>query len=87
MLRNITSRRLYWDKMDGLLDLKADLTVYEVGIMNTHTGVDEYPPQRLHVGNLYFSYYCCNFDFTRYSRTPLITKMSLGFLVMYGQRL
>ena len=49
MLRNITSRCLYWDKMDGLLDLKADLTVYEVGIMNTHTGVDEDPPQRLHV--------------------------------------
>ena len=31
--------------MDGLLDLKADLTVYEVGITNTHTGVDEDPPR------------------------------------------
>ena len=43
--RNITSRRLYWDKMDGLLDLKADLTVYEVGMTNTQTGVDEDPPR------------------------------------------
>ena len=43
--RNITSRHLYYDKMDGLLDLKADLTVYEVGITNTHTGVDEDPPR------------------------------------------
>ena len=91
-LRNITSRRLYWDKMDGLLDLKADLTIYEVGIMNTHTGVDEDPP-RDHVlfpQNMlrnYTHHFCCNFDFTRYLRTPLIKKMSLGFLVMYGQRL
>ena len=45
-LRNITSRRLYWDKMDGLLDLNADFTIYEVGIMNTHTGMDmKIPPE------------------------------------------
>lgn len=79
--------------MVAIADLKPDLTVYEVGMTNTHTGVDEDPPEITcfislkYVGHLYFLYYCCNFDFTRYLRTPLITKMSLGFLVMYGQRL
>ena len=36
----ITSPHLYWDKMDN-----ADFTIYEVGIMNTHTGMDEDPPR------------------------------------------
>ena len=46
-VRNIPSRRLYWDKMDGLLDLTADFTIYEVGIMNTHHGMDEDPPPEI----------------------------------------
>ena len=54
--------------MDGLLDLKADFTIYEVGIMNTHTGVDEDPPRdqmfyffktMLEINTHHF---CCNFD-------------------------
>ena len=44
-VRNIPSRRLYWDKMDGLVDLTADFTIYEVGIMNTLHGVGEDPPR------------------------------------------
>ena len=44
-VRNVSSRRLYWDKMDGLLDLTADFTIYEVGIINTHHGMDEDPPR------------------------------------------